>query len=95
MKRNKPLTTRDGELRANLSDAELGSFRPAADALPEDLRALLGVKRRGPQKAPTKVPTTVRLSPEVLDHFKASGRGWQTRLDEALKVFIAEHPTFR
>ncbi|MGN6479651.1 BrnA antitoxin family protein [Luteibacter sp.] len=95
MKPDKPLTTRDGELRTNLTEKELASFRPAAEVLPEDLQNLLGVRRRGPQKMPTKVATTVRLSPEVVQHFKAGGRGWQTRLDDALKVFISEHPTFR
>jgi uncharacterized protein (DUF4415 family) len=39
---------------------------------------------RGPQKAPTKKLVSLRLSPEVVDHFKASGPGWQTRIDETL-----------
>ncbi|QWT18361.1 BrnA antitoxin family protein [Bacillus sp. NP157] len=95
MKISKPLTDATGELRNDLTDAELASFRPTHEVLPGDLQALLGVRRRGPQKAPTKVATTVRLSPEVVHHFKAGGRGWQTRLDEALKLFIVEHPSFR
>ncbi len=40
--------------------------------------------RRGPQKAPTKKLVSLRLSPEVVEHFKASGPGWQTRIDETL-----------
>lgn len=40
--------------------------------------------KRGPQKAPTKKLVSLRLSPEVVDHFKASGPGWQTRIDETL-----------
>ena len=48
--------------------------------------------QRGPQKAPTKVPTTLRLSPEVADYFRATGKGWQTRIDQALKEWIASHP---
>lgn len=40
---------------------------------------------RGPQKAPKKVRVTIRLSREVVDHFKAQGKGWQSRLDETLK----------
>lgn len=39
---------------------------------------------RGPQKAPTKVPVSIRLSPVVVAHFKAAGPGWQARIDEAL-----------
>jgi len=37
----------------------------------------------------------LQLSPEVLAHFQASGQGWQTRIDAALKQFIAEHPGSR
>jgi len=40
--------------------------------------------KRGPQKAPTKKLVSLRLSPEVIDHFKASGPGWQTRIDSTL-----------
>lgn len=47
---------------------------------------------RGPQKAPVKERVSLRLSPEVVDYFKASGNGWQTRLDQALKEYVAEHP---
>jgi len=36
----------------------------------------------------TKVSTTIRLSPEVIETFKASGRGWQTRIDLALKDWL-------
>ena len=39
---------------------------------------------RGPQKAPTKQRITIRLSAEVVEHFRASGEGWQNRVDEAL-----------
>src|SRR5882724_6580378 len=40
---------------------------------------------RGPQKAPTKVLTTVRLDADVLEYFRASGPGFQTRINEALR----------
>ncbi len=40
--------------------------------------------RRGPQKTPTKKLISLRLSPEVIKHFKASGPGWQTRIDSTL-----------
>ena len=39
----------------------------------------------------TKVSTTIRLSPEVIETFKASGRGWQTRIDLALKDWLKGH----
>lgn len=42
------------------------------------------VRRRGPQKAPTKVSTTLRLPRETLARWKATGPGWQTRMAEVL-----------
>jgi len=44
--------------------------------------------KRGPQKAPTKKLISLRLSPEVVEHFKATGPGWQTRIDGALRESI-------
>ena len=49
------------------------------------------IRRRGTQKAPTKVSTTIRLSRDVLDHFRSAGNGWQSRVDRALKEWIAGH----
>jgi len=40
--------------------------------------------KRGPQKAPTKKLISLRLSPEVIDHFKSLGPGWQTTIDNTL-----------
>jgi len=40
--------------------------------------------KRGPQKTPTKKLVSLRLSPEVIDHFKSTGPGWQTRIDSTL-----------
>ncbi len=44
--------------------------------------------QRGPQKAPTKRLISLRLSQEVVEHYKSLGPGWQTRIDEALKKTI-------
>jgi uncharacterized protein (DUF4415 family) len=33
--------------------------------------------KRGPQVVPTKTLVSLRLSPEVINHFKATGRGWR------------------
>jgi uncharacterized protein (DUF4415 family) len=43
---------------------------------------------RGSQKKPTKVAVSLRLTREVVEHFKAGGPGWQTRMDEALKKAV-------
>lgn len=47
--------------------------------------------QRGPQKRPTKVAVTVRYSPEVVDYFKATGEGWQTRMNDALREYVKQH----
>jgi uncharacterized protein (DUF4415 family) len=44
--------------------------------------------QRGPQKQPTKVAVTVRYSPEVVGYFKATGEGWQTRMNDALREYV-------
>jgi uncharacterized protein (DUF4415 family) len=56
------------------------------DLKPGELERLVG--KRGPQKAPTKVPVSIRLSPEVVKHFKAKGPGWQSRIDDALRKIV-------
>ena len=43
------------------------------------------VRRGRPKSKTPKMSTTIRLSPEVLDHFRAGGPGWQTRIDETLR----------
>ena len=49
------------------------------------------VKRgRGPQKAPTKVLTTVRLDADILAFFKAQGSGYQTRINDELRKVVAK-----
>ena len=58
------------------------------DGWPEKF-AEAAVRRGRPPLARPKVSTTIRLSPEVIDYFRAGGRGWQTRIDEALRDWIA------
>lgn len=47
--------------------------------------------QRGPGKKPKKILVSVRYSPEVVEYFKSTGEGWQTRMDEALKEWMADH----
>jgi uncharacterized protein (DUF4415 family) len=69
-----------------LTAEDVAQLRPFAEVFPE-LAATM--RRRGPQKAAKKISTTIRLSPEVVAHFRATGRGWQARIDEALRKLIA------
>ena len=67
------------------SEAEIRQATPFS-ALPPSLRAKLGV--RGAQKTPTKERITIRLSREVVEQFRASGDGWQARIDAALREWL-------
>jgi uncharacterized protein (DUF4415 family) len=40
---------------------------------------------RGPQKKPTKQQVTLRLDPDVIERFRSTGSGWQSRINDALK----------
>lgn len=88
MAKRKPLIDADGEVR-ELTAEDMAKFRPAADVLPQSLRMKLGV--RGPQKTPTKERITIRLSREVVEQFRDSGEGWQTRVDDALREWLKNH----
>ena len=50
-----------------------------------------GIKRAGgrPRAANPKKSTTVRLDAEVLDFFKAQGKGWQTKINNVLRDYVA------
>jgi uncharacterized protein (DUF4415 family) len=58
--------------------------------LPESLRRSLSKRKRGPQKAPTKVLVSMRLSRDVVDGLRATGAGWQVRADEALRAWVKQ-----
>ena len=76
-----------------LSDEDFKRMRPAPEVVPEIVKAHKEerLRVRGPQKAPTKVQTTLRLSRNVVDFFKSAGRGWQTKIDNALKEYVKSH----
>ena len=63
----------------------------AFSALSPALQDKLSSRKRGPQIAPVKRPTTLRLDPEVIDAFRAMGKGWQSNVNNALKEWLREH----
>jgi uncharacterized protein (DUF4415 family) len=60
-------------------------------ALPKTLQTKLARRTRGAQAAPTKARITIRLSPDVVETFRATGTGWQTRMDAALQDWLKTH----
>lgn len=58
------------------------------DALPASMQTKL---RGRPKAAVTKERITIRLSPDVVGAFRATGDGWQTRVDAALRDWLETH----
>lgn len=63
-----------------LTDAEWAAVQPQ-------------LRRGRPIAAQTKIHTGLRLDAEVVAAFKAGGRGWQTRMNDALKDWLKTHHT--
>lgn len=85
MPKRKPLTDSDGEVR-ELTARDLKTVRRYSGLPATEQRKLRRV--RGPQKAPTKERLTIRLSRDVVSQFRASGAGWQARVDDALRAWL-------
>lgn len=75
------------------TDKDFVRARPAAELLgAETVDALKRQPgQRGPQKSPTKQMVSIRLSREVVAAFRATGDGWQTRVDEVLLAHVRQH----
>ena len=48
-----------------------------------------------PKAVTTKIPTAIRLSSDVVEYFKSTGAGWQSRIDAALRDWMSGHPLKR
>lgn len=66
------------------------------DALPltpKQLKSMVPIRtlRGRPKSSNRKLLVSVRYSPEVVAYFKATGEGWQSRMDEALREYVKQH----
>ena len=68
--------------------ADFKRARPAREVVPNVVAAYLRRRGRPPQGNGTKVQVTLRLDPAVIAYFKATGEGWQTRINQALAKAI-------
>ncbi len=88
MKKQRPLTNKAGEVR-ELTARDFARMRPAREVLPKLFGAKVAAEmlrpRGRPPKADPKTQVTLRLDADVVQHFKADGAGWQTRINAALK----------
>lgn len=57
--------------------------------MPDSLKTI--IRKGRPKSDNPKTPISIRLSSEVVSFFKATGKGWQTRLDKILQNYVAKH----
>lgn len=67
--------------------ADFKAARHSTEIVPEVVAAW-GRKRGRPRMPDAKRAVSLRLDPDVLSHFQATGPGWQTRINDALKRAI-------
>jgi len=93
------IKTKKGRILEMPTDEEDAAITAAAlsdpDAIPLTDKEWEAVKprlSRGRPKADvTKELISLRLSRDTLERFRATGAGWQTRIDEALKEWVQKH----
>ena len=71
---------------AAMSDPDAMPFTDAEWAQVKPL-----VRRGRPLGSGTKTQVTLRLDADIVDKFRASGDGWQTRINDALKSWVQTH----
>lgn len=82
------------------TDDDFKRAKPASEVLPQVFSkktadTMLKPKRGRPRAKQPKEQINIRFSAEVVEYFRASGSGWQTRMDAALKDWIKKHPRKR
>jgi uncharacterized protein (DUF4415 family) len=94
-RRKNPSTLIDDE-NPEWTAGDFARARPASEVLPKLVGAaaaaeMLHPKRGRPVSANPKAHVNIRLDPDVVAAFRATGRGWQTRLNSALKDWLKDH----
>jgi len=68
-----------------LTEEELATARPFAEVFP-DLAESIRRSRGRPKVETPKQQVSLRLDPDVIEKFKATGKGWQSRINDVLKA---------
>lgn len=60
---------------------------------PTQLKAMVPIRtlRGRPKSENKKLLVSVRYSPEVVEYFKSTGEGWQSRMDGVLRKYVTRH----
>jgi len=67
-----------------LTESEIAELKPGKDGLPPAVFAALVNRGGRPKSELRKVSVTIRLDTHIVEAFKATGAGWQTRMNDAL-----------
>lgn len=77
----------DPEIERPWTEAEMAQAKPFAELFPE-LAAQIRRSRGRPTVTDPKQQVTLRLDAEVLSRLRASGKGWQSRVNDALRKVV-------
>lgn len=66
-----------------MSSEDLARMRPAHEVVPNLVAQQ--IRRGRPKLERPKIKQTIRIDPDVLEHFRAAGPGWQSRINEVLR----------
>jgi uncharacterized protein (DUF4415 family) len=69
-----------------LTESFLSGMRPVHETHPG-----MAPRVRGPQKTPRKTPVSLRIDESIIAAFRATGRGWQSRVNEVLRDWLKGH----
>lgn len=72
------------------TDEDFARARPARDVLPPDVLANFPRMVGRPRAVTPKSPVTIRFDAHLAEHLRSSGKGWQTRLNDAVAGLIAD-----
>ena len=67
-----------------ITDEQIAQARPFAEAFPDLFESIKRGRGRPPLEKPLQ-QISIRLDPDVIAKFKATGKGWQGRVNEVLK----------
>lgn len=79
----------EAALLRSLAQAQAGDF--AEVHTPEAIITRRPGRPSGSLKAQRKEATTIRFDPDVLAALRATGKGWQTRVNEAMREWLKTH----
>ena len=91
---NRPGVAMPTERENKIISAAAKADPDAQPLSPKQLKAMIPLRalRGRPKLANAKQLVSVRYSPEVLDFFRATGDGWQSRMDGVLRQYVSRQP---